>query len=156
MDSNTKVIFESDLLAQLELIERITNQLQNRAEGLQSDDIIRLESVAYQIHNLYNAVEDLLKIVATCFENNITDTAHYHTALLKRMNQMIPNIRPALISEETFLILNGLRGFRHFFRHAYGTPIEYDQLKINLDKAMNLRVMLEKDINNFLEQISDK
>jgi predicted nucleotidyltransferase len=108
------VIFESDLLAQLELIKRIAAQLEQRAAGLRSDDIIRLESVAYQIHNLYNAVEDLLKIVATYFENNITDTAQYYTALLKRMNQIIPKIRPALISEETFVILNGLRGFRHF------------------------------------------
>ncbi len=54
MDNNTSVIFQSDLLAQLELIKRIVGQLQNRAEGLQADDIVRLESAAYQIHNLYS------------------------------------------------------------------------------------------------------
>lgn len=40
-----------------------------------SDDIVRVESVAYQLHTFYNAVEDLLKLVATHFENNISDAA---------------------------------------------------------------------------------
>ncbi|MGK7952772.1 MAG: hypothetical protein AB4368_29265 [Xenococcaceae cyanobacterium] len=118
-----------------------------------ADDPIRLESVAYQIHNLYNAVEDLLKLVAAHFENQITDTAHWHTALLRRMNQEVTGIRPALLSEEGYIILNSLRGFRHFFRHAYGVPIDYAQLKINLDKARQLKSLLEKDLENFLNRI---
>ena len=74
----------------------------------------------------------------TYFENNITETAKFHIALLTRMTQTIPGIRPPLISQEKFLILNSLRGFCHFFRHAYGTPIEYEQLTNNLDKSINL------------------
>ena len=154
MDENTLIIFKTDINAQMELIKRIHQTLNNRSIGLTADDIIRLESVAYHIHNLYNAVEDLLKIVATYFENNITETAKFHIALLTRMTQTIPGIRPALISQETFLILNSLRGFRHFFRHAYGTPIEYEQLKNNLDKSINLLPILEKDVNTFLTQVA--
>ncbi len=156
MDKNTLIIFKTDVNAQLKLIKTIEQKLNERARGLSPDDIIRLESIAYQIHNLYNATEDLLKIVATYFENNITDTAQWHSALLQRMTQNIPEIRPALLSPETFLILNGLRGFRHFFRHAYGTNIEYDQLQINLDKAMKLLPTLEQDIESFLEKLIDK
>ncbi len=154
MDKKTLIILQTDLNAQLELIKLIDQKLQDRAEGLTPEDTIRLESTAYQIYNLYNAVEDLLKIVATYFENNITDTAHYHTALLRRMTQTIPDIRPALISADAFIILNALRGFRHFFRHAYGTAIEYDQLKINLDKALNLSPLLDRDVNHFLQQLT--
>ena len=98
----------------------------------------------------------MLKIVATYFENNITETAKFHIALLTRMTQTIPSIRPALISQETFSILNSLRGFRHFFRHAYGTPIEYEQLKNNLDKSLNLLPILEQDVNTFLEKICQR
>ena len=154
MDENTLIIFKTDLNAQMELIRKIHQTLNNRSIGLTADDMIRLESVAYHIHNLYSAVEELLKIVATYFENNITETAKFHIALLTRMTQNIPGIRPALISQETFLMLNSLRGFRHFFRHAYGTPIEYEQLKNNLDKSMNLLPSLEKDIDTFLNIIS--
>jgi uncharacterized protein YutE (UPF0331/DUF86 family) len=70
------------------------------------------------------------------------------------MNQEIPEIRPALISQETFNLLNSLRGFRHFFRHAYNTAIEYEQLKSNLDKALSLSPNLKKDLKIFLEQIA--
>ena len=156
MDENTLIIFKADINAQMELITKIYQTLNDRSIGLTADDMIRLESVAYHIHNLYSAVEELLKIVATYFENNITETAKFHIALLTRMTQNIPVIRPALISQETFLILNSLRGFRHFFRHAYGTPIEYEQLKNNLDKSMNLLPSLEKDVDTFLNIISQK
>ncbi|MFM6137436.1 MAG: hypothetical protein ACKPCP_25385, partial [Sphaerospermopsis kisseleviana] len=92
--------------------------------------------------------------VASYFENNITDTAQWHSALLRRMSQNIPEIRPFLISGSTYEILNSLRGFRHFFRHAYGVEIEYEQLKINLFKALALLPSLENDIDIFMEKIN--
>lgn len=98
----------------------------------------------------------MFKIIATYFENNISDTTRWHSALLQRMTQSIPEIRPALFSQKTYSILNSLRGFRHFFRHAYGSILEYEQLKINLDKAMNLYTLLETDVNNFIQELSSK
>jgi len=156
MDKNTLIIFKSDIKAQLQLIKSIVQKLTERADGLRADDVIRLESTAYQIHNLYNAAEDFLKIVAACFENNITDTAQWHSALLKRMTQNIPEIRPLLLSAETYSILNGLRGFRHFFRHAYRSNIEYEKLKINLDKALKLKASLDTDIHQFVIRLDDE
>lgn len=156
MDKNGLIILITDVNAQMDLIKTISERLKQRAMDLTADDIIRLESVAYQIHNLYNATEDLFKIIATYFENNISDTTRWHSALLQRMTQSIPEIRPALFSQKTYSILNSLRGFRHFFRHAYGSILEYEQLKINLDKAMNLYTLLETDVNNFIQELSSK
>jgi len=45
-----------------------------------------------------------------------------------------------------------LRGFRR----AYGATIEYAQLKINLDKALNLKANLDADIHHFLRRLSDE
>jgi len=90
--------------------------------------------------------------VAACFENHIADTQQWHTALLNRMTVPIPRICPAFISSETAALLNGLRGFWHFFRHAYGTNIDYEQLKINLDRARKINSNLEKDIEIFFQQ----
>lgn len=156
MEKNILIIFKSDLIAQLQLIKTISQKLTERAKNFDPDDIIRLESIAYQIHNLYNAIEDLLRIVATYFENNITDSAKWHSALLQRMTQNIPEIRPFLLSQESFNLLSSLRGFRHFFRHAYGTDIEYAQLKINLDKAIILLPILEEDVQSFLKKLSEE
>ncbi len=153
MDENALIILKTDFNAQMSLIRRTLTLIEDRASGLTPDNPTRLESVAYQIHNLYNAVEDLLKLVAAYFENQITDTTRWHSALLQRMTQEVPGIRPALLSEECYLILNGLRGFRHFFRHAYGVPIDYAQLTINLAKARQLGSCLEQDIEQFLQTL---
>jgi hypothetical protein len=155
MDSQTLIIFTVDIQAQLALIKGIYEKLVIRSKRLQFDDEIVLESIAYQIHNLYCATEELMKIVATYFENNINDSGQWHSLLLQRMKMDIPEIRPALLSTETYLILNSLRGFRHFFRHAYGATLEYEPLKNNLDKSLNLFPQLESDVNQFIFRLSD-
>jgi hypothetical protein len=153
MDSAAQLIFITDLNAQLSTLHRIVNRLNERATGLTPEDVVRMESVAYQLHNFYNAVEDLLKLIATHFENNISESAQWHSALLQRMMQDVSGIRPAVISLKTFTALNGLRGFRHFFRHAYEVPINYEQLSVNLKLASTVLPQLERDIDIFLRKI---
>jgi hypothetical protein len=156
MDSNKLTLLSVDLNAQMSNIKVIHQKIVARSTRLQSDDETILESIAYQIHNLYCATEDLLKIVAGYFENNISDSSQWHSLLLQRMSIEIPNIRPAFLTSKTYSILNSLRGFRHFFRHAYGATIEYDQLKSNLDKSLNLLANLESDLNKFITGFSDQ
>ena len=115
-----------------------------------------LGSIAYQIHNLYCASEDLLKIIARYFENNISDSSQWHSFLLQRMVTEIPNIRPAFLTTDTYSLLNNLKGFRHFFRHAYGATIEYGQLKGNLDKSLRLITNLESDLHQFIAKLSEE
>ena len=80
-------------------------------------------------------------------------SSQWHRLLLQRMTIIVPEVRPAVLSSETYTLLNALRGFRHFFRHAYGANIEYEQLKSNLDKALNVFSKLESDLNQFLAQL---
>jgi hypothetical protein len=153
MDKRQLAVFEADLRSQMQLIHRVIEMLEARATGLQPDDPVRLESVAYQIHNFYNAVEDLLRTVAAQFENQITDAARWHQLILQRMTQDIQTVRPALLSQTSFQSLNALRGFRHFFRHAYGVPIDYDQLVANLDRVRQGYPALVQDVDRFLVQL---
>lgn len=154
MDSQQLTLLTVDLRAQLTEIKTIQEKLHQRAVRLDTDDPILLESTAYQIHNFYCAIEDFLKIIATYFENNINDSGRWHAVLLQRMVSTIPQVRPAFLSAESYQHLNSLRGFRHFFRHAYGATIEYGQLKHNLDRALCLTPLLEADLTQFLAQLS--
>jgi hypothetical protein len=146
-------ILTAEVKAQMALIEAVHLRVEARAAGLAPEDEASLESLAYQIHNLYNAIEDLLKLLASRFENQITDTSQWHSALLRRMTQAVEGMRPAVISEESYVLLNGLRSFRHFFRHAYGVTIEYGQLSANLERARGVRSWMEQDIRRFLEAL---
>jgi hypothetical protein len=138
------------------LIHALYQRLDERVANLHPENQVLMESIAYQIHNIYSAIENLLELIAAHFENHISDTARWHTALLHRMAIAIPGVRPVVISSESHHLLNGLRGFRHFFRHAYGADIEYPQLKVNLDKAQALRPLLETDIAGFLTSLQDR
>ena len=109
-----------------------------------------MESVGYQLHNLYCAFEDLFKIVAETFENHIQDKSKYHLELLKRMAISIEGIRPRLLSQECFLLLDNLRSFRHLFRHAYSYELDERKLKIVLEDAASLRSIYQTDVDTFL------
>ncbi|NJN71840.1 MAG: hypothetical protein HC799_02990, partial [Limnothrix sp. RL_2_0] len=61
MDKGKLVLLTADLNAQMINIKAIHQKIGDRAEKLQVDDQIVVESIAYQIHNLYCATEDLLK-----------------------------------------------------------------------------------------------
>jgi hypothetical protein len=48
----------------------------------------------------------------------------WHISLLKRMAHPFPNVRGAVISEETYKALDQLRSFRHRERNTYGLVLD--------------------------------
>jgi hypothetical protein len=153
MDPIRLRVLEAEVTAQLAEIEQIYETLENRASQMRPESPIPIESTAYQLHNLYNAVEDLLKIVANTFENHITDLSQWHTELLRRMTLQISGVRPALLSTETAGLLNELRAFRHFFRHAYNVRLDFRRVDQNLDVARKVRPLLPRDVTAFLQAL---
>lgn len=145
-------ILEADIGAQLQDIEQIFEKVTEQGDSFQ-DDEARLIRMAYYLHNLYNAFEDLFEIVAGHFENNIEDPSKWHKLLLKRMATEIEGVRPALISKETHLLLGELRAFRHLFRHAYSIQLDPQKVQANYSKALQLKETYEDDIALFLSKL---
>ncbi len=57
--------------------ERLRQRLQSRVnDGLDTPG--QLDSVAYQTHNLYCSAEDLLKLIASSFENKTSAGGDWH------------------------------------------------------------------------------
>ncbi len=145
-------ILATDIREQQKLIDAIYREITLRKKGYTKDRFI-LESLAYQVHNLYCAFEDLFRIVANHFENHITEPTAWHKELLNRMKMEIKGLRPPLISETAYKALDELRGFRHIFRHAYGVVLEPRKFKLVLQEALALKKIYKKDIVNFLAQL---
>ena len=144
----------AEIKGQWRLIEKVSERLQARVEeGL--DTPAQLDSMAYQIHNLYCSIEDLLKLIANTFENRIGTTGEWHRIVLLRLSQPVDGIRPAFLSDESFDLLNQLRSFRYMFRHAYGTDIQPRQLEPNIDIALQAFKLISQDIRHFLEHLTE-
>jgi uncharacterized protein YutE (UPF0331/DUF86 family) len=143
-------LLKSDLETQLSEIAKIFARIEKRKA---IKDKIVLESLAYQLHNLYCAFEDLFKIVAGYFENNIEDRRKYHRELLWRMTVSVEGVRPSLLSSEAFVLLDSLRAFRHFFRHAYAYELDPKKVGLVLDETMKLRDLYKKECRVFLGKI---
>ena len=125
-------------------IEERHSEFGNRLESL--------DSMGYQLHNLYCAFEQVFETIAQFFENNIAGE-YYHTDLLRRMRLTIEGIRPACISEDAFKLLDELRRFRHFFRHAYLSELDFDKLAHLVEVAEKLRVVFERDRQRFFAEL---
>jgi hypothetical protein len=100
------------------------------------------------VNQLYTGFENISKNIAKSFENKI-DQDFWHKSLLERMRLDIQDIRPALISEESFQYLNELRAFRHFFNHAYCVDIDKEKFKILADRAYKIKDLFDEKIKNF-------
>jgi len=147
----------SSLIAQIEAqmieITAVYGTVEARASTMRPDEVVTVEALAYQLHNLYNTCEDLLKLVANAFENHIDDQAGWHRGLVQRMSLTIEGVRPAFISPEALPHLNELRSFRHFFRHAYNTPISVPRLLLVLDEARAAYPLLQRDVEAFIAHL---
>jgi HepT-like protein len=106
---------------------------------------------AYLLHNLYGAVEELLKQVALTFENRIDDLGQFHAELLRRMSIEIPGFRPAFLTPQSRDPLHELRRFRHVFRHAYDYHLDPRRISELAAVAVGLRSVLTRDKDRFRE-----
>jgi len=152
MEQNQIGMLTANILKQQKLIEAIYGHIAKRKKGYTKDRVV-LESLAYQLHNLYCAFEDLFRIVANYFDNHIDDPAGWHKELLGRMTLEIKGVRPRFISETAYEFLNDLRSFRHVVRHAYGIELEAEKIKLVLKKTLALKKIYQKDIVYFLAQL---
>lgn len=150
MDTERLTILKAEAEAQMNEIDKIYAKLdeRNREKGRSA-----VESIGFQLHNLYCAFEDLFRIVAETFENHVHDKSRYHSELLKRMTFRIEGVRPPLLSEHAYALLDNLRAFRHFFRHAYSYELDERKVRIVLDDAYALKKFYTNEINAFIDQI---
>ncbi len=94
-----------------------------------ADDQLDWAAVGYTIHNVYGVMESYCLRVAKFFENSL-DPATWHRDLLHRMTLEVHSVRPALLSRDSFLLIDELRSFRHVFRNLYARPLDPERTSL--------------------------
>ena len=151
MDAGAFAVLEAELRARLVDVDRIADRVEARgaASGERPEEV---DSLGYQLHNLYGAFEQVFEVVARYFENRVA-AAGYHAGLIRRMQLNIPGVRPALLSESTAAGLDELRRFRHLFRHAYSADLDPHKVRRLAAGAGPLRRAFARDLDRFLARL---
>jgi len=153
MGTGNPDVISSEVQAQLSQLDLILAKLLERDAQFGRGEPVVFEGAAFHIHNYYSAAEDLLKIVAAAFENNIEDASRWHSELINRMTLDIEGVRPRLLSDDTAVLLHRLRSFRHFFRHAYRVDLDGVEIQANVERVQQVHPLLMADAARFLDAI---
>jgi len=139
----------------LEAIERLNEELTPLVTGLDvpTPAFRDVAAIAYVLHNIYGALENVFEQVSRTFENHITDPAQWHRELLTKMFLDIPKVRPAVLPPSLRGFLNDLRGFRHIFRHAYEFELDAEKLKLLVRDWNESRTPLLLALSSFRDNL---
>jgi hypothetical protein len=150
-------VFLAEFDYQIEQIQKVYSILEEKKVVFDKEPVASemVESTGYWLHNLYSAFEDLFKLTAGFWENNVNIDGDFHVNLLKRMLVHIEQVRPALISEQSYQFLNELRGFRHVFRHAYSFGMDDERVSFLLFRVLKRKELLIQDLKKFRKAIAD-
>ena len=144
----------SNIEEDIQAIEEIFAALERYKlpDGLLSvEDEDAMILIAYRLHNLYSAFENIFLNVARTFENQIDEKAGWHTQLLARMRLDLQPLRPPVIDRAAFQALDELLRFRHLFRHAYTVHLDPDRLRLVLQQARRLRGIYRPQLDAFID-----
>lgn len=151
-------LLKTDIGAELEKLNQLKIEFDNKIEGL-----LKLEAeavpnydrgaVGYVLHTFYNGCENIFRLIAKFFENNI-DTDRWHSNLLMRMKLAVPGFRPKVIDEELFRLLDDFRSFRHKFRHSYSFELDWEKEILVAKKFPIALKMTVAQVSVFLDEIS--
>ena len=146
-------LLQAEIRADLQAIEQAYEALNSSSEHIAESegDIV----VGYYLHVLHGLFESLLARIAATFGNRITDRAQWHAQLLRRMSLDVEEVRPRVISDETYECLDELRRFRHLFRNAYVLRFDPERLALVLKYARRLERLYRRDLVEFLSFLDD-
>lgn len=110
-------------------------------------------AIGYYLHSFYNGCENIFRSIARFFENDVAPSS-WHSDLLKRMKLEIPGIRPALIDEELFYLLEDFRGFRHKFRYSYSFELDWVKERIIVAKFSPAFEKMKNRLDLFIDVLT--
>jgi len=151
-------------LSQVSLINRIDQELTKIRESIaqvqrllekvkQTGDQDYIGTIALHLHSFYNGVERIFYGVAKSVDNSVPESEDWHRQLLIQMTLSIPNIRPALIREQTYHELNQFRGFRHVVRSNYAYELEAERVLALAEKLIVANQLFLQDWQQFGDEL---
>ena len=108
-----------------------------------------LWALAGHLQALYTGCETILVRALERFEGLPPVGADSHVRILQTATLDAPGVRPSILRSETVAALHPYRGFRHFFRHAYGVDLQWEKMATKTANAATVFDQFRRDVNAF-------
>ncbi len=130
--------------AEYENIDKLIAELPP-ADRLSFLEFLQLAGVAALLHNFYNGIENIIKLILKDKNIPLPEGGSWHKELLNlaKTNR--------IISETTLMLLGEYLAFRHFFSHAYALDLYADKLEPLVENINKVYQTFKKEISAFLE-----
>jgi len=125
-DNRAALNFEIE--SKLKNLERVVAKVANGLEVIDEDEI-RQNAIALWLHDFYNGVESIFERITVRLEGELPRGEHGPMALLNRMSETIPGVRPAVIDPSLQSRLVEFLKFRHRIRYTYSYELEWPKVK---------------------------
>jgi|YelNatPaOPRAMG01_1025707.scaffolds.fasta_scaffold163905_1 hypothetical protein len=118
----------------------------------QKPDRFTLRGLGSLLHDFYTIVEDIFELISQDIDGvREREDSGWHKRLLFRMSIAIPEVRPAVISEELRRRLEVYLRFRHVFRNVYGYLLEWERMRPLLEDLEGTYWAFREELSGFGE-----
>ncbi len=151
-----------------ELAERIRGQVEDldravekalrvwaKAERVQADREVYLDSVALNLHGFYSGLERLFELIARYVDLEFPKGEMWHRILLHQMAKDVSQVRPSVISAEVAEMLDEFRRFRHLVRNVYAANLVPERMANLLEALPGLWRRLKEELLAFASFLLD-
>jgi len=115
----------------LDALQAIVEEARHKARDFSRNPptAFDLRGIGSLLHDFYTAVEDVFEAIAGNVNGAVPDGESWHKDLLVKMSIPIPELRPAVISQDLRWKLDEYLRFRHVFRNVYGHLLYWERLR---------------------------
>ncbi|QTA79230.1 Uncharacterized protein dnl_14860 [Desulfonema limicola] len=141
-----------------ELVEieyTVHRTLEGMRKAKETGDDYYLDGVALNLHGFYSGIERIFENIAIKIDGFRSDGKNWHQILLKQMAKENTDIRPAVISDKIFNLLDEYRGFRHIVRNIYSykfDPERIEKMVVQLPLLFNSLKSELRAFSDFLQR----
>jgi len=135
---------------ELKALERVAREMKVLlTECAQPPTSTELRAMASMLHEFYNGIESIFGRIAVQLDEGLPRGEFWHMDLLYQMAEAQEGRRPAVIDEPLQARLTEYLKFRHFFRHAYGYTLKWNEMRWKVESMAETLEMVRQQLATF-------
>lgn len=150
--SKAGALLAARILAEFKDLNTIVERaVQGWERAKTKNDEYYLDGVALNLHGFYSGLERIFEKIALAVDGSVPSGANWHRELLNQMSIEVPDIRPAVISDELRENLEGYLGFRHVVRNVYTYHLSPEKLEVLITQVQTVFAKAKTELTGFGE-----